>query len=40
MDLVDLVDLVNLFNSAEIYKSTRRIKKPTTGALRAPVGRG
>ena len=31
-DLVDLVDLVNLFNSAEIYKNIRRIKKPTTGA--------
>ena len=39
-DLVDLVDLVNLFNSSEIYKNIRRIKKPTAGALRAPVGRG
>ena len=39
-DFVDFVDLVNLFNSAEMYKNIRGIKKPTTGALCAPVGRG
>ena len=34
-DFVDLVDLVNLFNSAEIYKNTRRIKETNhRGALR------
>ena len=35
----DLVDLVNLFNSAEIYKNTRR-NKETIGAAfgRAPQG--
>ena len=32
---MDLVDLVNLFNSAEIYKNTRRIKETNhRGALR------
>ena len=27
LDLVALVDFINLFNSAEIHKNTRRIKK-------------
>ena len=38
LDLVDLVDLVNLFDSAEIYKNTRR-NNETIGAAcgRTPV---
>ena len=40
MDLVDLVDLVNLFNSAEIYKNTRRNKETIGAAFGcAPQGR-
>ena len=39
-DLVDLVDLVNLFNSAEIYKNTRRNKETIGAAFGcAPQGR-
>ena len=37
MDLVDLVDLVNLFNSAEIYKNTRRNKETIGAAFGAPL---
>ena len=38
--LTHALTVVNLLNSAEIYKNIRRIKKPTTGARSAPVGRG
>ena len=38
LDLVDLVDLVDLFNSAEIYKNTRRIKETSHGGALRPCG--